>query len=98
MASYFSGSTARKAVTIVMDVLVAVVAVLVVHLIVSFFGALSGAGWGAGVLRLTRVFVVPMGFEPMPTPHGGVFDVNAATGSLVLIALEWVLGLVRRTV
>lgn len=81
-----------------MDVLVAVVAVLVVHLVVGFFGTFAGAEWGAGVLALTRVIVVPLGFERMPTPYGGVFDVNAAVMGLALIVGEWVLGLVRRTV
>lgn len=91
-------STARTIVTVVMDVLVAVVVALVVHLIVSFFGVLADAAWGAGVLRLTRLAVVPMGFEAIPTPYGGVFDVNAAGTSLVLLVVEWVLGLVRRIV
>ena len=98
MPSAKSGSAARKVVTIVMDLLVAAVVVLVVHLVVSFFGTLSGASWGAGVLKLTRLAVVPMGFEAIATPYGGVFDVNAAITSLALMAGEWVLGLVRRTV
>lgn len=98
MSATKSSSAARTAVTVVMDVLVAVVVVLVVHLVVRFFGAFSGADWGRGLVRLTGLAVIPMGLEAMPTPYGGVFDSNAAGTSLALLAVEWVLGLVRRTV
>jgi hypothetical protein len=93
-----TSSTGRVLVTVVMDILIAVVVALVVHLIVYFFGTLSGNAWGAGLLKLTRLAVIPMGFKAVPTPYGGVFDINAAGTMFLLLALEWVLGVVRRTV
>lgn len=87
---------ARTVVTVVMDLFVAVAVVLVVHLVVSFFGAASSASWGQSMLRLTRLLVIPAGIAPVPTPYGGQFDVNAAGTVLALLGLEWVLGLVRR--
>lgn len=93
-----AASTTRTIITVVMDLLVAVVVVLVVHLVVRFFGVLSGAEWGEGLVRLTGLAVIPFGFEPMATPYGGVFDSNAAATSLAMLGIEWVLGLVRRTV
>ena len=98
MSATKSSSAARTAVTVIMDLLVAVVVVLVAHLVVRFFGAFSGPAWGKGLVKLTGLAVIPMGFEAIPTPYGGVFDSNAAGTSLVLLAVEWVLGLVRRTV
>jgi hypothetical protein len=84
-------SPVRRLVTIVMDVLVIVAVLLVVHLVVSFFGQLSSAAWGKGLLNLTRLAVVPIA-----TPYGGIFDVNAAGTILLLLGGEWVLGLARR--
>lgn len=98
MSAATASSTTRTVVTVVMDVVVALVVALVVHLVISFFGQLSSVPWGSGLLKLTRLAVVPMGFPAVPTPYGGAFDVNAAATSFILLAVEWVLGLVRRTV
>jgi hypothetical protein len=98
MTAATASSTARTVVTVVMDILVAVVVALVVHLVISFFGQFSSAAWGSGVVKVTRLAVIPMGFPPVQTPYGGAFDVNAAATSLALLVIEWVLGLVRRSV
>ena len=92
-----SPSPARTVITIVMDVLVAVVVVLVVHLVVRFFGVLATPAWGAGLVKLTSLAVLPFGIGAIETPYAGVFDVNAAATCIVLLAVEWVLGLVRRS-
>lgn len=98
MSAASASRTTRTLVTVVMDIIVAVVVAIVAHLVVSFFGQLASAPWGSGLLKLTRLAVVPMGFPAIPTPYGGVFDVNAAATSLALLVIEWVLGLVRRTI
>lgn len=92
-----SASPAYTIITIVMDILVAAAVVLVVHLVVSFFGAASSHQLGKGVLGLTRLAVLPLGIADVKTPYGGVFDLNATATVLLLLAAEWVLGLVRRT-
>jgi hypothetical protein len=91
-----TASPVRRLVTVVMDVLVIVAVLLVAHMVVSFFGQLSGAAWGKGLLNLTRLAVVPLGVSPIATPYGGTFDVNAACTILLLLGGEWVLGLARR--
>ena len=97
MSAKSAASPARRFITVVMDVLFAVAVVLVVHLVVTFFGALSSQEWGKGVLGLTRLAVIPFGIEAVKTPYGGAFDINAAATVLALLAAEWVLGLVRRS-
>lgn len=91
-------SAARTAVTVLMDLFVAVAVVSLTHLVVTFFGAASSTSWGAALLRLTRYAVLPLGVPGVATPYAGMFDVNAAITVLVLLGLEWVLGLVRRNV
>ena len=90
-------SGAHTLLTIVMDVLVAVAVMALAHLVVGFFGSAANSGWGAGVLRVTGLFVIPLGIAPIHTPYAGVFEVDAAATILVLLAAEWVLGLVRRS-
>jgi hypothetical protein len=89
-------SAGRIIVTLLMDLIVVVAVVCLTHLVVSFFGSMSGSSWGAGLLSLTRFAVVPMGIAPIPTPYGGFFVVDAMGTVLGLLGVEWVLGLVRR--
>jgi len=96
MVAKGSGSAARTIVTLLMDVLVAVAVMAVAHLVVAFFGSMSGSEWGKGLLGITRLFVLPLGITPVPTPYGGIFDVNAAATVMGLLGVEWALGLVRR--
>jgi hypothetical protein len=91
-------SVGRVAVTVLMDVIVVVAVAALTHLVISFFGSMSGSSWGAGLLALTRYVVVPIGIEPLVTPYGGLFLVDAAGTVLGLLGVEWVLGLVRRNV
>jgi len=91
-------SAARVAVTVLMDLLVAVAVVALAHLVIAFFGALSSAQWGASLMRLTRYAVLPLGLSGISTPYSGVFDPNAAITVLVLLGVEWALGALRRNV
>ena len=91
-------SAARIAVTVLMDLLVAVAVVALAHVVVSFFAVLSSSSWGVPLLRLTRYAVLPLGVAPIATPYGGRFDLDASITVLALLGIEWVLGLVRRNV
>lgn len=91
-----ASSGGRIVVTLVMDVLFAVAVVVLAHVVITFFGALSSSAWGEGVLRLTRLLVLPLGIKDLATPYGGTFDVNAGITVFALLAVEWVLGLLRR--
>jgi hypothetical protein len=79
---------------VITTVVVAVVGLT--HLVVSFFGSMAGTSWGKGLLGLTRFAVVPMGIPSIATPYGGFFVVDAVVTVLVLLAVEWVLGVLRR--
>jgi putative copper export protein len=91
-----ASSAARTVVTLVMDVLVAVVVVSLAHLVAGFFGSVASSQWGKGLLGVSGLFVLPLGIAPIPTPYAGVFDVNAAATVMALLGVEWMLGLVRR--
>lgn len=91
-------SPARTAVTLLMDVLVAVAVGALVHLVIAFFGVMSSASWGTSLLSLTRYVVLPLGIATIATPYAGVFDPNAAVTVVGLLGVEWALGLVRRNV
>lgn len=86
----------RSLLTVIMDLLVIVAVIVVVRVVVEFFGALAAEQIGKGVLAATRFLVVPFGVSPVRTPYGGAFDVNAALTVLLLLAVEWGLGVARR--
>jgi hypothetical protein len=89
-------SGARTVVTLVMDVLVAVAVMALAHLVFGFFGTAAASSWGKGILGVTGMFVLPFGIEPVRTPYAGLFEVDAAATIVILLAAEWLLGLVRR--
>jgi hypothetical protein len=91
-------SAGRTVITVVMDVIVIVAVAALTHLVISFFGSMSGSSWGKGLLALTRFTVVPIGITPLTTPYGGLFHVDAMVTVLGILAVEWALGLVRRNV
>jgi hypothetical protein len=93
-----SSNPVRTIVTIVMDVLIAWVIVLLVHLVVGFFGIMADTQWGAQLLKLTSLAVLPVPVASVSTPYGGEFDVAAAATVGILLVAEWALSMVRRTV
>lgn len=88
--------TVRSLLTVVMDLLFVVAIVMVLRIVVLFFGGLAAQTWGRSLVSATRVLVVPFGIKPIVTPYGGVFDVNGALTVLVLLGIEWALGMARR--
>lgn len=90
-----SSRPVRQLLTLVMDVLVVVAVVLVLHVVVEFFGALAMQPWGRTVVAATGHLVVPLNVEAIGTPYGGAFDVDAGLTVLLLLAVEWALGAAR---
>jgi hypothetical protein len=86
----------RSLLTVLMDLLVIVAAVLVLRSIVVFFGVLASQAWGKAVASLTTYLVLPLRLQPISTPYGGTFGLAAAVTVLVLLAVEWALGIARR--
>lgn len=86
----------RQLLTIVMDVFVIAAVVVVLRVVVQFFGVLASAEWGKGVVSATHFLVVPFGIRPIVTPYGGIFDITAALTVLVLLGIEWALGMARQ--
>jgi hypothetical protein len=60
-----------------------------------FFGSVAALPWADAFVGFTDLVVIPFGAEPIKTPYGGVFDVNAAITIVVLLLAEWVLSSVR---
>jgi hypothetical protein len=85
----------RQIITVMMNLLIIVAVLLVVRIVVEFFGTLSATTWADPIIALTSFLVIPFGLEPVKTPFGGVFDIDAAlTIGIVLIA-EWALSVAR---
>jgi hypothetical protein len=85
----------RTALTIAMDVLIALAIVETVRLVVLFFGRFTAAGWGKAIIALTNPLTIPFGVDPIKTPYGGVFAVDVVLTIVVLLLAEWVLSVVR---
>lgn len=90
-----SRSPVRTVLTVVMDLLVLIAIAETVRLVVMFFGTLSATTVGQVVVALTDPVTIPLGLEPIKTPYGGVFDVDAGLTIVLLLLAEWVLSLVR---
>lgn len=91
-----SGNKAfRTVITVIMDLFVVVAIALTARIVILFFGQLSATNWGQTVVSLTDIFVLPIGVEAVTTPYGGVFDVAAAVSVFIVLAIEWLLSVIR---
>ena len=90
-------SVFRLLLTLVMDALLLVAALLLLRVVVEFFGQVSGQSWAVQIHRLSSLVVLPFPFRTTPSPYHGVFDVNASATLPVALVAEWVVGMVRRT-
>lgn len=87
----------RTFLLVIMDIVFALAVVLVLRLVVEFFGALSAQAWARTLLRITAPAVIRFGVKGVTTPYGGAFDVGVALTVLVLLGVEWALGVARRS-
>ena len=90
-------SPARTLLTVVMDVLVAISLIALTGLVFGFFGQLMAQPWGRQVFTLASRAVINFGFKGIATPYGGTFSIDAVASILLYMAVEWVLGMVRRS-
>jgi hypothetical protein len=78
-----------------MDILVVVAIAETLRLVVLFFGTLESSNWGEVVVALTNPLTLPLGFEDIKTPYGGVFEIDAAITIVIVLVVEWVLSVIR---
>ncbi len=90
-----SSKSSRTLLTVIMNVLIVVAIALTARLVVLFFGQLASLEWSKALVSVTDLMVIPFGIEQIKTPYGGAFDANAALTILLVLALEWVLSLMR---
>ena len=88
----------RMLVTFVMDALVIAAVVVLARIVLLFFGHVAALPLSRIVADLAGRAVVPFGFGSVPTPYAGVFDLNAAATVVAMLAIEWLIGVLRRAV
>lgn len=88
----------RLLLTVVMNVLLLIAALLLARIVIEFFGHLSSAGWAISYMDLTRPLAHSFGLGRIATPYRGVFDFNAGAMLGAVLLVEWVLAFVRRFV
>ena len=82
---------------ILMDVLLVLAVLVLVRLVVAFFGVLAVSGPGAWYLGATRALVPPIaGAWSVRSPYGGVFSIDAGIVILVLLLAEWLFAMAAR--
>jgi len=85
-------------VTLLMDALVLAAVVVLARIVLLFFGHVAAMPLSRTVAGLASRAVIPFGLAPMPTPYAGVFDLNAAATVVAVLAVEWLVGMLRRAV
>jgi hypothetical protein len=78
-----------------MNILIFVAVLLVIRVVILFFGTLAALAFSEVLVTLTHYLVIPFGIEAIKTPYGGVFDVDAALTIGTLIVAEWALSVAR---
>ena len=91
-----AGKPVRTILTIVMDLLVVLAVLVTAAIVVAFFGTLASQAWGKAIVEIAGLVTIPFGFEPIKTPYGGQFLVDAAIMVAVLLLGEWVLAVARQ--
>ena len=88
----------RLLLTVVMDVLLFVAALVLARIVIEFFGHLSSAGLAKQYMDLTRPLAYSFGLGHIATPYRGVFDFNDGALLGAVLIVEWALSFVRRFV
>lgn len=90
-------SPVRTMLTVLMDLLIVAAVVGLAALIIAFFGQLMAQPVMRQVYSLAVKVVLPFGLKPIVTPYGGVFSLDAVASIVLYVALEWIVGMVRRS-
>lgn len=85
----------RSLITLGMNVLVVLAALVALGVVISYFGTLASTRVGEAYLELTDFLILPLGLPHVRSVYGGVFDVNAAMTVIIFLVLEWALGVWR---
>lgn len=89
-------SLGRTALTVLVDIALVVAVLLLVRLVVGFFGVTAVNPVGRWYLRLTAPLAVPVaGDWEVRTPYGGVFAVDAGILIIGALVVEWALARLR---
>jgi hypothetical protein len=88
---------ARGLLLALMDMVLVVAVLLVVRIVVAFFGQLAGSPAGEAYLSATALLSPRLGVSPVPSPFGGAFDTGAAILCGGLLIIEWILSVARKT-
>ena len=86
----------RTFLLVLMDVFFLVAVLDVARVVVRFFGTLAGTSVGERYTELTQYIVIPFGIDPLSTPYGGLFDINATITVAILLVVEWALAVSRK--
>lgn len=86
----------RRAITVLMDLLVGVALVLTVGIVVTFFGALSSTELGGRLVAITSAVTLPLGLPVWKTPYAGVIQADSASTVGIVLVVEWLLSNIRR--
>ncbi len=72
-----------------MDALVVIAAGLAFRVVVQYFGVLAGTTLGSAYLRVSAIFVLPLGLSDVRSLYGGSFDANAALTVIICLIAEF---------
>ena len=85
----------RTVLTVVMNALIALAAVLALRMVIEFFGALAASGPGRAIIAVTDLATLPLGLRAINTPYGGLFDIDVAVTVIGILVVEWILSVIR---
>lgn len=91
-------SVLKLLLTVVMNLLLFVAALLLARIVIDFFGRLGSEPLAAQYMRLTSPLVPSLDLGSITTPYRGVFDYSAGATLLGVLAAEWIAALLRRFV
>ena len=81
---------------VAMDLVFILAVVDIARVVIRFFGTLSSAQVGEKYVELTDYLTIPFGIDAVSTPYGGFFDIDAIVTITIMLAVEVVLGMIRR--
>jgi hypothetical protein len=91
-------SILRIVLTVIMDALLVFAAFVLARVVILFFGQLSAVPAANQIAHLTDHFLLPLTFTNITTPYHGTFDVLASVTLVAALVVEWIVGVVRRSV
>jgi hypothetical protein len=86
----------RLLLTVVMNVLLIAAGLLLARIVIAFFGRFDAIQWASRFMDLTAPMVPALKLGSMPSPYAGIYDFNAGAALVGVLAVEWLLALVRR--